>query len=201
MRCFSVLGFAHKPQTQSAYISDNRLLCTTYRRAQAYHTPTPLEGTRPRQYERQVSRQQGVYSKSSTITVPNDSCLSTQTMGPKKEPPHKRRDSVMSLQPVQQLWTACPCKTLCKVCDSSRVGSVRFIGPIRLQSVLGSLRSCGGRAALLVTAWSVACMPSRARGTDNTSRALSLRGSGAVRGCSHFLSRFHTKKAGHPAGP
>ena len=49
-------------------------------------------------------------------------------MGPKKEPPHKRRDSVMSLQPVQELWTACPCKTLCKVCDSSRVGSVRFIG-------------------------------------------------------------------------
>jgi len=67
-----------------------------------------------------------------------------------------RRKSMVSLQPIQQLWTACPCKIFGKVRESLHVGSAYWA--IRLRSVLGSLRSYGGRAALLVTPFLVSCL-------------------------------------------
>ena len=115
-----------------------------------------MERTKPTPYERQVSRQQGGYSKLSTTPVLNDSCVSPRSMEPDKEPPHERRKSMVSLQPIQQLWTACPCKIFGKVRESLHVGSADWA--IRLRSVLGSLRSYGGRAALLVTPFLVSCL-------------------------------------------
>ena len=128
----------------------------------------------------------------STTTVPNDSCLSPQLMGPEKKPPHKRRESAVNLQPIQQLWTACSCK---KICDSLRVGSVWFIGPFvdRVSSGLYDLVADEPRCSSLPS-WSLACMLSRVYFyTENACQEL-CRSFGPIRGCSHFLSQTTQKK-------
>ena len=146
-------------------------------------------------------RKAGVASAGGVFEIEHNTCSKRflcfpQSIEPDKEPPHERRKPMVSLQPIQQLWTACPCK---KICDSLRVGSVRFIGPFN-DSVLGSIRSCGGRAALLVTPFFVSCLHALTGillHRKYMSRALSQRSFGPVRGCSHFLSRVHIKNRPH----